>query len=535
VVQPFLPFAALFFNNQNYLVMKHYITTAILLAAGLSAHAQWYNDGAKTNAGAMASDWTVQATNTATASYSTAGSTGAPSSYGVFEHRGQSGSGASAALVNDGAYDATIFGRDYFLGPNGAAGQQEISGSSMPAFAELFLQNGAGQQFDISNTNGIRISNALTFANGITTTVRSNVNTGAIKFDDNAGYNNSSLGDAQHVNGYVTKTGDDAFTYPVGSGTDLRTLAIGSSASTTDQYSVSWIVGDPGTTPDPSNGNAMHSRFAVTAPIGSVSQAGQWDWIDISNSGAGRAITVSIPTPGGLGAAAADLRLVGWNGSSWVDLSGGPTASGNTENSTLSGTMIAGIQAIGVGSVSVLLPVVFSSFDAKKDGCNAVLSWTTEMEHNNNYFAVERSASGKAFTEIGRINANNGDMQHHYSFTDEQPASGLNQYRITQVDIDGKRTNTNIKALDFNCGGNDVVVVYPTITNGTVFIKFPAGYEQAEVKVYTTLGRELTLPGTGKVAGSGIHSVQLQGLAHAQYLIRIINGGTQQVFKVIHQ
>jgi hypothetical protein len=515
--------------------MKAYIATAALLFAGIAGHAQLYNDAATTNAGAWMSDWSTQYTNTATGSYSTAGSTGPATSYGIFEHRGQSGSGASAALVNNGSYDATVFGQDYFYGPNAAAGQQEISGSSMPAFAELFLQNGAGQVFDISNTNGIRIATNLSFQNGITTTVRSNIDAGSIRFDDNATYSNTSLGDAQHVNGYVTKTGNDAFTYPVGSGTDLRTLAISAPATATDQYSTAWIVGDPGTTPDPSNGNAMHSRAAVTAPIGSVSQAGQWDWIPVVGTGNGLTITVSIPTPGGLGAAASDLRLVGWNGSSWVDLSGGPTASGNTENSTLSGTMIPGIQAIGIGSINVLLPVIFSAFDAGKDGCNAVLNWTTEMEHNNNYFAVERSVSGKAFTEIGRVNANNGDMQHRYSFTDEQPASGLNQYRITQVDLDGKRSSTNIKALDFNCSGSDAVVVYPTITNGTVFIKFPAGYEQAEVKVYTTLGRELVLPGTGKVAGSGIHSVQLQGLAQAQYLVRIVNGGTQQVFKVIYQ
>jgi hypothetical protein len=43
------------------------------------------------------------------------------------------------------------------------------------------------------------------------------------------------------------------------------------------------------------------------------------------------------------------------------------------------------------------------------------------------------------------------------------------------------------------------------------------------------------LPGARKVTGSGIHTVQLQGIARAQYLIRVINAGTQQVFKVIYR
>lgn len=332
---------------------KYIITSLLLTACWLPAQvqAQWYNDGASTNAGGTISDWTTQGTNTATGSYSTAGSTGAPSNYGVFEHRGQSGTGAAAALVNNGTYDATVNGRDYFMGPNGTAGQQEISGSSMPAFGELFIQNGATSLFDITNTNGIRVATNLFFGNGITTTVRANTSAGAIKFDDNATYFSTlPLDDTRHVNGYMSKTGNDAFTFPVGSGTDMRTLAISAPATATDQYSVAWIAGDPTTTGDPSNGNAMHPITAVTGNINAVSAAGQWDWIPVSGTGAGLTVAVSIPA--GITAPAATLRLAGWNGTSWVDLSGAPNATGNTEGSTLSGTMIAGIQAVGIGRVT---------------------------------------------------------------------------------------------------------------------------------------------------------------------------------------
>jgi hypothetical protein len=170
---------------------------------------------------------------------------------------------------------------------------------------------------------------------------------------DNATYTHTALGDAQHVNGYVSKTGNDAFTFPVGSGTDLRTLAISAPASATDQYSVAWIAGDPSTNGDPSNSNVMHATIVVTAPIAAVSATGQWDWVPVSGSGAGLTITVSIPNVSGTtGASAANLRLVGWNGTSWVNLTSASNATGNIEGSTLSGTMIAGIQAIGIGRVA---------------------------------------------------------------------------------------------------------------------------------------------------------------------------------------
>src|SRR5690606_21482893 len=128
-----------------------------ILGLALSSTAQIYNNGVLNNAGGLVSDWSTQYVNTASATYSTVGATGGANDFAVFEHRGQSGTGGAAALVNDGVYGAGNFGRDYFLGPNGATGQQEISGTQMPIFGELFIQNGATAPFNVTNSNGIGI------------------------------------------------------------------------------------------------------------------------------------------------------------------------------------------------------------------------------------------------------------------------------------------------------------------------------------------------------------------------------------------
>jgi hypothetical protein len=512
--------------------MKSYLTATSMLFTILSAHAQVYNDGAMANPGGLVSDWSTQYIGTATGTYSTAGSTGPASNYGVFEHRGQSGTGAAAAMVNNGTYDATVFGRDYFMGPDGAAGQQEISGSIMPNFGELFIQNGATAQFDITNTNGAGVATAATFANGITTTVRSNTAAGSLKFADGATYTGGNT-DAQHVNGYVSKTGDDAFTFPVGSGTDLRTLAISAPASATDQFSVAWMVGDPTTNGDPSDGNAMHSTASVTGPIASVSMAGQWDWIPVSGTGAGLTITVSIPDLSATGVLAADLRLVGWNGTSWIDLSGSSNATGNTEGSTLTGTMIAGITAIGIGSTSVVLPVTFTDFSVTQKGCTAVLNWSTAMEKNNDYFMVERSADGRTFKEIGRQDAKgNSDVSQHYAYTDNAPLQGTNFYRIAQVDLDGKRSTTEIVNAYFSCE-NAGIKVYPTVTQGTVYVSLPEGYEQATLSVFNILSQQLSLSSIDN--GQRLRTIQLNGLAAGTYFLKIANGNTIESYKIIYK
>jgi gliding motility-associated-like protein/uncharacterized repeat protein (TIGR01451 family) len=157
--------------------------------------------------------------------------------------------------------------------------------------------------------------------------------------------------DSHHVNGYVKKIGADTFVFPVGTGFDLRTLAISPPTTNTDSYAAAWVVGDPSVTGDPTNGNALHPVNSIDPTLVAVSNVGQWDWLPINGTGNGLTITVSIPAVSGFGFNnAAFLRLVGWDGSKWIPL-GTTGATGLTENSTLSGVMKPGIQAVGIGSI----------------------------------------------------------------------------------------------------------------------------------------------------------------------------------------
>lgn len=177
---------------------------------------------------------------------------------------------------------------------------------------------------------------------------------GYYSWDGDSGNAYTGVDDTHHVNGYVKKYGTRAFTFPIGTGLDYRALSIGAypAGNNTDAYAAAWIVGDPTTTPDPTNSNMFNSKTAVSGVILSVSPIGQWDWQSLSGTGAGLNITVSIPEISASGAFSypANLRLVGWNGSSWINL-GVAGASSLIENTTLSGTMAAGIQALGIGAV----------------------------------------------------------------------------------------------------------------------------------------------------------------------------------------
>lgn len=157
---------------------------------------------------------------------------------------------------------------------------------------------------------------------------------------------------ANNVNGYVkhyVQAANQGFSFPVGTGTALRTLATSGTIANNTVYATAWIAGDPTTVADPTDASpGTHAITAVGTGITAVSNVGQWDWIVSSGSANGVTVTVTIPDMTAFGAAT-DLRLVGWNGTQWVNLSGATGASGNNAGSTLAGTMIDGITAIGIG------------------------------------------------------------------------------------------------------------------------------------------------------------------------------------------
>ena len=173
--------------------------------------------------------------------------------------------------------------------------------------------------------------------------------------------NFAGFSDAAHINGYVKKYGNSSFIFPVGNGKTLRALEISSPAKTTDTYAVAWIDGDPSDSLDPTEPFAgSHSIKAVEGKITQVSNIGQWDWqvgasenLGVGTSGTGEGLSIRLTLPDlQTFAKASELRIVGWNGTHWIDLSGQPTATGNVEYSNITGTMIAGISAIGIGKVT---------------------------------------------------------------------------------------------------------------------------------------------------------------------------------------
>lgn len=105
------------------------------------------------------------------------------------------------------------------------------------------------------------------------------------------------------------------------------------------------------------------------------------------------------------------------------------------------------------------LPVTLTSYKAYKSSpAQGTIAWTTGSEINNSHFTIERSDNGVDFTEIVTIPAN---ATNNYSASDDKPLKGDNYYRLSQTDIDGKKTYFSILKLRFDTKSKQVFVISP--------------------------------------------------------------------------
>jgi hypothetical protein len=185
---------------------------------------------------------------------------------------------------------------------------------------------------------------------------------------------------------------------------------------------------------------------------------------------------------------------------------------------------------VGIGAVP--LPVSWLDFTAVQAGETSLLNWATATETGNIGFDVERSADGKVFSKIGFVNtlANEGNSTAKlaYTFTDNQPLNGVNQYRLKQVNIDGKANLSETKIVAF--GKAVAVEVYPNPVNGSsVRVK---GNNIGTIAVFNITGQQVHVPVT---YGAAENELNISGLASGNYLVRVATPGGVNSFKLAVQ
>ena len=88
---------------------------------------------------------------------------------------------------------------------------------------------------------------------------------------------------------------------------------------------------------------------------------------------------------------------------------------------------------------NIVLPIELTKFTATPINEKIKVEWATASETNNNYFTVEKSLNGIDFAPVTKVKgAGKSTSILNYCVYDEEPAPGLNYYRIKQVDFNGE-------------------------------------------------------------------------------------------------
>lgn len=178
-----------------------------------------------------------------------------------------------------------------------------------------------------------------------------------------------------------------------------------------------------------------------------------------------------------------------------------------------------GASNIAVTGAFGSLPVIFSSYDVKCNDKGALLTWTTSSEINSSKFEIQRSKNGVDWTTVGTVVAagNSSDIRN-YQYVDIS-GGGTAQYRIRQVDIDGRFTYTPVRMTNCRSQVFDVVL-YPVPANDKLNVVVKSDIDMVTtMKVVDMSGRIVSIFNAQLQKGSTNLTVPTLKLANGQYML----------------
>ncbi|MDQ6477719.1 T9SS type A sorting domain-containing protein [Dyadobacter sp. LHD-138] len=175
------------------------------------------------------------------------------------------------------------------------------------------------------------------------------------------------------------------------------------------------------------------------------------------------------------------------------------------------------------------LPVTLTKFTADKEGKTTLLNWHTITETNSDHFEVERSGDGKQWSTIGQVKAKGETIQtlSNYTFTDSEPTSGENLYRLKMIDRDESFGYSSIRSVRFPV--ESTIATYPNPATNKLLIKTDNWDNINKVQVINLAGT-IVYESDNK---SG-PEINVSELAPGAYLVRLITtNGSFETLKFV--
>ena len=400
------------------------------------------------------------------------------------------GIAASGATGNVQVIGARSFSSNGNYTYNGASAQ--ATGSGLPATVNnLTINNSSG----VTLTATVAVPGILTLTSGKLTTSSFEVNVTNTSTSAIAGYGTTNyiIGNLRRS---VATTG--IYDFPLGNSTyELATMKL-NSATGISNFISSFTSGLPATMP------SYVTCYVNGSAINGMLNGGYWTITPNSSTTVNYDITLNETGFSNFSGNAMQLAVIKRHDASqpWAGTSGGPNGLHSNATQSISGgtaiakrTSVTTFSDYGIGYSSNILPILLSSFTATlMDNRYTSLMWVTSAELNNAYFDIERSADGKNYAAIGKVDGHGTSLvKNEYSFKDESPLTGTSYYRLKQVDFDKKFSYSPIQSIinsTVTLSTNDISV-YPNPATSAITVTVQMRKQQTSaIQILDITGRK---------------------------------------------
>ncbi|PIB36384.1 hypothetical protein BFP72_13755 [Reichenbachiella sp. 5M10] len=183
------------------------------------------------------------------------------------------------------------------------------------------------------------------------------------------------------------------------------------------------------------------------------------------------------------------------------------------------------LDAFGLFTVSVdgtSLPVVLTTFSAKKKSNHILLQWQTASETNHDYFEVQRSSDGENYEALGQVSsAHNSTAINDYEWKDfASTLNGTIYYRLMMMDFDGTHEYSNVITVS---NQRDFISLFPNPSSDKISVIASEKIEKMEV--YNTTGHRIKVD-------TQHDEIDISKIAPGIYMLKVFfaSGASQERF-----
>lgn len=167
------------------------------------------------------------------------------------------------------------------------------------------------------------------------------------------------------------------------------------------------------------------------------------------------------------------------------------------------------------------LPVKLSAFNAQRNDNKVNLSWSSEIEINNDRYVIQRKLANEAdFSDIGTIASANAANGSKYSYVDLNSSTGVSQYRLKMIDKDASFAYSDVRTVK-GAGSTVEFTVFPNPSYGAAKVSVTDVQQGMKVQLIDNTGRLLR-----NINMKTSNTVDINGLQNGMYILKVTNEAT---------